>query len=219
MLPEQFDTKVRLCTEMLVTKTLARTSLSANLLTILGSVLILGSIYLLAIGAFFWAGSLILAASVFDMLDGAVARVKKETSLFGAFLDSTLDRYSEGFILFGLLLFFHRTAPHSTNILLIYAAVVGSFLISYIRARAEALGYKCKVGLLERPERIILIVAGLLSGWVSAMLWLLVALSHLTALQRVVYVWRQSQDAKSASNTTNKPSSHKPARILRLRQP
>lgn len=216
MLPEQFDTKVRRCTEMLVTRTLARTSLSANLLTVLGSALILGSIYLLAIGAFFWAGSLILAASVFDMLDGAVARVKHETSPFGAFLDSTLDRYSEGFILFGLLVFFHRTAPLSTNILLIYAAVVGSFLISYVRARAEALGYECKVGLLERPERIILIVVGLLSGWVSIMLWLLAVLTHFTALQRVVYVWRQSRSADSSATSSN--SSHKPSRILRLRQ-
>ena len=214
MFPEQFDTKVRLCTEMLVTKTLARTPLSANLLTVIGSALILGSIYFSARGAFFWAGSLILAASIFDMLDGAVARVKKETSTFGAFLDSTLDRYSEGFILFGLLIFFHRTAPHSTNILLIYAAIVGSFLVSYIRARAEGLGYECKVGLLERPERIILIVVGLLSGWVSVMLWLLAVLTHITALQRVVYVWRQSQAANTTpNNSANHSSTHKPARI------
>src|SRR5215216_439857 len=114
MLPEQFDTKVRLCTEILVTRTLARTSLSANLLTVVGSFLILGSIYLLAIGAFFWAGSLILAASIFDMLDGAVARVKNETSQFGAFLDSTLDRYSEGFMLFGLLLYYQQIS-HSSH--------------------------------------------------------------------------------------------------------
>ena len=114
MVPEQFDSKVRLCTDMIVTKTLARTSLSANVLTVLGTVMIFGSIYILASGAFFWAGCLILCASIFDMLDGAVARVKNEMSRFGAFLDSTLDRYSEAAMFFGLLLYYQHVS-HISN--------------------------------------------------------------------------------------------------------
>src|SRR5215217_738468 len=197
MFLERFDTKVRLFTDTIVTKTLAHTSLSANVLTVLGSVMIFGSIYLLASGAFFWAGCLILGASIFDMLDGAVARVKNETSRFGAFLDSTLDRYSEAFVYFGLLLHYQQTIHPSYEIILIYTSVIGSFLVSYIRARAEALGFDCKVGLLERPERIILVVLGLLSGWTSVMLWALAILTHITALQRLIYVWRQSQEGET----------------------
>jgi CDP-diacylglycerol--glycerol-3-phosphate 3-phosphatidyltransferase len=217
MFPERFDTKVRLCTDTIVTRTLARTSLSANLLTILGSVMIFGSIYLLVSGAFFWAGCLILGASVFDMLDGAVARVKNETSRFGAFLDSTLDRYSEAFMFFGLLLYYQRTSHPSIEIILTYASVVGSFLVSYIRARAEALGFDCKVGLLERPQRIILIVLGLLSGWTSIMLWTLAILTHITALQRLIYVWRQSHEGETDHHSSGpKPTSaHESARLLR----
>jgi CDP-diacylglycerol--glycerol-3-phosphate 3-phosphatidyltransferase len=216
MFPERFDTKIRLCTDIIVTRTLAHTSLSANLLTVLGSVMIFGSIYLLASGAFFWAGCLILGASIFDMLDGAVARVKNERSRFGAFLDSTLDRYSEAFVFFGLLLYYQRVSHSSSEIVLIYMAVIGSFLISYIRARAEALGYDCKVGLLERPERIIIVVLGLLLGWVSIMLWILAVLTHITALQRLIYVWRQSQSEKTNhhSSGSNRTSAHESARLL-----
>jgi CDP-diacylglycerol--glycerol-3-phosphate 3-phosphatidyltransferase len=217
MFPDQFDSRIRLFTDMIVTRTLARTSLSANRLTILGSVMIFGSIYLLASGAFFWAGCLILSASIFDMLDGAVARVKNEISRFGAFLDSTLDRYSEAFVFFGLLLYYHQVSHASNELVLIYITIAGSFLISYIRARAEALGFDCKVGLLERPQRIILVVVGLLLGWISIMLWILAILTHVTALQRLIYVWRQSQIEKTNHHSSgpNRTSAQESARLLR----
>jgi CDP-diacylglycerol---glycerol-3-phosphate 3-phosphatidyltransferase len=216
MFPGQFNQRVRLFTDMIVTKTLARTSLSANLLTILGTVMIFGSIYLLASGAFFWAGCLILSASIFDMLDGAVARVKGELSRFGAFLDSTLDRYSEAFVFFGLLLYYQRASYSSNEVVLIYIAIIGSFLISYTRARAEALGFDGKVGLLERPQRVILVVLGLLLGWISIMLWVLAILAHITALQRLIYVWRQSQSEKTNHHSSgpNRTSAHESARLL-----
>ena len=216
MVSEQFDSKVRLCTDMVVTRTLARTSLSANVLTVLGTVMIFGSIYLLASGAFFWAGCLILCASIFDMLDGAVARVKNEMSRFGAFLDSTLDRYSEASMFFGLLLYYQRVSHISNEIVLIYIAIIGSFLISYMRARAEALDFDCKVGLLERPGRIVLIVLGLFSGWISIMLWILAVLTHITALQRLIYVWRQSQSEKTNHHSSgpNRTSAQESARLL-----
>lgn len=194
MLPQWLATKIRYYVGVGVAKTLGRTSLSANILTLVSPLLILGSVWLLASGTFFWAGCLILFASSFDMLDGALARAKNEESRFGAFLDSTLDRYSEVLIFFGLLLYYHQAATDSFDILLIYIAMTGSLLISYTRARAESLGFDCKVGLLERPERIILIVGGLLTGWMSVILWVLAILTYITAVHRLLHVWWQSRN-------------------------
>lgn len=194
MLPQWLDTKIRHYVGVVVARTLGRTSLSANGLTIVSPILIIGSVWLLATGSFFWAGCLILFASSFDMLDGALARAKNQVSRFGAFLDSTLDRYSEVIIFFGLLLHYYRVAPTSIDVLLIYVAITGSLLISYTRARAEALGFDCKVGLLERPERIVLIVLGLVTGWVYLTLWVLAILTYLTAAHRFFHVWWQSRN-------------------------
>ncbi|HEU5012954.1 MAG TPA: CDP-alcohol phosphatidyltransferase family protein [Roseiflexaceae bacterium] len=187
---------------MVVGQTLGRTRLTPSKVTVAGFVLVAGAVWLLAIGAFRWAGCLIALASSFDMLDGALARAKNEASRFGAFLDSTLDRYSEAFVFFGLLLYYEQTAPGSTEVRLIYLAVIGSLLISYARARAEALGFECKVGLLERPERIVLIVFGLLTGWMWLTLWALAILTHITAIQRIYHVWRQGgATSKSAKHS------------------
>jgi CDP-diacylglycerol--glycerol-3-phosphate 3-phosphatidyltransferase len=95
-------------------------------------------------------------------------------------------------------------------------AIVGSFLVSYVRARAEGLGFDAKVGLLERPQRIIILVVGLLLGWISIMLWILAVLTHITALQRIIYVWRQSQIEKTNHHSSgpNRTSAHKSARLL-----
>ena len=193
MLPKWLDVKIRHITGVIVAKTLGRTSLTATELTLIGFALIVGSVWLLATGAFFWAGCLILFASIFDMLDGALARAKNEESEFGAFLDSTLDRYSEVCIFFGLLVYYYQNMPGAIEVILVFVAGVGSLLISYTRARAESLNFDGKVGLLERPERIIMIVFGLCTGWISIILWALAILTHLTALQRIVYVWRQSR--------------------------
>lgn len=188
--------RVRQATGSFVSKTLARTRVTASELTVLSPILTLAAVWLLATGNFFLGGLVVAFAGSFDMLDGALARAKNEVSLFGSFLDSTLDRYSETLIFLGLLLYYELNAHTSVNIFLIYAAITGSLLISYIRARAEALGYDCKVGLLERPERIILIVIGLLTGWITFVLWVLAILTHVTALQRFVHVWMQSRAKK-----------------------
>lgn len=202
MLPESFTTEVRRISSAVVHQTLGRTRLTPSKVTVAGFVLITGAVWLLAIGAFRWAGCLILLASSFDILDGALARAKNEASRFGAFLDSTLDRYSEAFVFFGLLLHYERNAPGSTEVWLIYLAVSGSLLISYARARAEGLGFECKVGLLERPERVVLIVFGLLTGWMYLTLWALAILTHVTAVQRIFHVWRQSGSPKKSAKHT-----------------
>jgi CDP-diacylglycerol---glycerol-3-phosphate 3-phosphatidyltransferase len=197
MFPRAFNERVRRFTSELMRRTLARTGITASELTVLSPLLTLGAVWLLATGNFVAGGLMVAFASSFDMLDGALARAKNEVSLFGSFLDSTLDRYSDVLIFLGLLLHYQWTAPGSNEIILIYAATTGSVLISYVRAKAEALGYDCKVGLLERPERIVLIILGLLTGWVTLVLWVLAIFTHVTAAQRFVHVWRQSRAARA----------------------
>jgi CDP-diacylglycerol---glycerol-3-phosphate 3-phosphatidyltransferase len=204
MFSKAFNERVRRATGALVSKTLARTPLTASELTVLSPILTLAAVWLIASGNFFFGGLVVAFASSFDMLDGALARAKNEVTQFGSFLDSTLDRYSDLLIFLGLLLHYEFVAPNSVNIVLIYVATTGSLLISYIRARAEALGYDCKVGILERPERIILIVLGLLTGWMTLVLWVLAIFTHVTALQRFIHVWGQSraQRVKKSSKSS-----------------
>jgi len=122
-----------------IARAVARTGISPNALTIFGSLLYLGIAYVLAKGWFFWGGIFIIFASLFDALDGAVARVSNRVSRFGAFLDSNLDRFSEALMYFGLLFYYihHGT---TTNTILVYAAIVGSLMVSYATARAEGIG-------------------------------------------------------------------------------
>lgn len=129
-----------------------------------------------------------LAAAVFDMLDGRVARLRGRETKFGAFLDSTMDRYSDMVLYMGLMILYARIdkTPH---MVLVWVAAFGSFMTSYARARAESLIPSCTVGFLERPERIvILILGGLLNRMVGA-LWIIAVLSNVTAIQRVVYTY------------------------------
>lgn len=150
-----------------------------------------------------------LFAGIFDMLDGAMARVRNIATTFGAFLDSTLDRYSESIILFGLLYYvLQRPGLHDIvwpfpyeqawMIALIYITVVGSLMVSYTKARAEGLGLECKTGLLARPERVVILALGLLSGTSIWAVALLAVLSQVTAIERIVYVWRKTNQAAKA---------------------
>ncbi len=165
-----------------------RISFTPNMLTVLGFLITLLASVVLARDLFF-GGILVLAGGVFDILDGVVARVTKRSSRFGAFLDSVLDRYSDAFILLGVGLNLFNRNDH-TGAVLCLGTLIGSFLISYSRARAEGLGEDCKNGLLERPERIILISFGAITGLITPVLWLLVILTHFTVCQRIYHVWR-----------------------------
>jgi CDP-diacylglycerol--glycerol-3-phosphate 3-phosphatidyltransferase len=129
-----------------------------------------------------------LAASIFDMLDGRVARLRGRETTFGAFLDSTMDRYSDMVLYMGLMILYARLdkTPH---MVLVWVAAFGSFMTSYARARAESLIPRCTVGLLERPERIVLLILGGLTNRMVAALWIIAALSNVTAVQRVVYTY------------------------------
>jgi len=133
---------------------------------------------------------LFLIASGFDMLDGAVARAAGTVTKFGGFLDSTLDRYSETIVLFGVLYYLLQTPDAMIGALLVFAATTGSLLISYARARAEAAGFHASVGLLARPERVVILAVGLLFGALLPALWILAVGTHLTVLMRISHVWR-----------------------------
>ena len=144
-------------------------------------------------------GLIALVASVFDMLDGRVARLRGRETKFGAYLDSTMDRYSDMVLYMGLLILYARVdkTPH---MVLVWVAAFGSFMTSYARARAESLVPRCTVGFMERPERIVLLIIGLLTNKVVAVLWAIAVLANVTALQRVVFTLlelrRAAKDAR-----------------------
>ena len=176
-----------------VGRALARLGLSANVLTVVGLLLNAGVALVIATGHPRWGGALLLAASAFDMLDGAVARATGTITRFGGFLDSTLDRYSEAVVFGGLLIFLLGTDDAELGALLVFVATVGALLISYARARAEAAGYSASVGLVARPERVVLLAICLLLGRPLWALWVLAIATHLTALTRIVHVWRLAE--------------------------
>jgi CDP-diacylglycerol--glycerol-3-phosphate 3-phosphatidyltransferase len=164
------------------------------MLTIFGFILNVVVAALLATGNLIPGGIMIIVAGVFDMLDGALAKVTNRSSDFGAFLDSVVDRYSEATVLFGLLLYYYQQPNQEglIEIVLIYVILVGSMMISYARARAGALQISNEVGLMARPERVILLAVGLLinSYLLMPVLWVLAIGTQFTALQRVYHVWR-----------------------------
>ncbi len=180
---------------------LARLGFSPNMVTIIGLLLNASAALLLASGRLAWGGGVMLAAGIFDALDGSLARLTGRQTRFGAFLDSTLDRYSEAFVFAGLA-WFYLSAGQRLPIMLIIASLVGSIMVSYARARAEGLGIECKGGLLTRFERVLLIGIALLAGLIQPALWLLAILTNLTAVQRIISVWRATRDERQ---THNKP--------------
>jgi CDP-diacylglycerol--glycerol-3-phosphate 3-phosphatidyltransferase len=171
-----------------------RLGASPNDVTILGLLMIAGAATLLALGHLRLAGFLMLIGAGADGVDGVMARLQDRSTQFGAFLDSTLDRYSEAVTLLGLFIYFLRLGD-SEALVLLYVAIVGSLLVSYTRARAESVGLECQKGLLTRVERVVLLITALIVGQVRIGLWLLAILSQITALQRIYIVWRASKEA------------------------
>jgi CDP-diacylglycerol--glycerol-3-phosphate 3-phosphatidyltransferase len=198
-----------------VGRVVAKTGLTPNGATICGLVVNIGVAFVLATGRFGLGGFLLLIAAPFDMLDGALARAQGSGSKFGAFLDSTLDRYSEVILFFGLLWHIQRD-PYRTDMrtILVYLCVTGSLLISYARARAEALGFNNEVGLLARPERVVGLGAFLLFGWTDAILWILAILTQITAIQRIIHVWIVDRQGE-AQRTSDPPRSRRKAGVPR----
>lgn len=172
---------------------LARSGLTPNALTAIGLALNILVAAVIAAGHIVPGGILLLIASGFDMLDGAVARATGTVTRFGGFLDSTIDRYSEAVVLGGVLVYILGTDDYWLGALLVFTATIGSIMISYARARAEAAGWKASVGLLARPERVVVLAIGLLTGYVIAALWILAVGTQLTVVTRMAHVWRLSR--------------------------
>jgi CDP-diacylglycerol--glycerol-3-phosphate 3-phosphatidyltransferase len=187
-----------------------KTPITPNMLTLFGFVLNVIVAALLVTGHLVAGGVMIIVAGLFDMLDGALAKITNRVSAFGAFLDSVVDRYSEAVILLGLLLFYYLEADAQglMKVVLIYAILFGSMMISYARARAEALNIQNEVGIMARPERILLLAVGLLFQTVLLLpvLWILAVGTQITALQRIVYVWQVTKRNQAEAARDDKPT-------------
>jgi CDP-diacylglycerol--glycerol-3-phosphate 3-phosphatidyltransferase len=198
----------------LIVRPLAGLGVTPNTLTVVGLLISILTAVVIAQGLFLAGGLLVLFAGIFDMFDGAMARARNASTTFGAFFDSVLDRYSESIILFGLL-FYALQMPAMQDrfwpfrfeqpwmITFIYIAVVGSLMVSYARARAEGLGLECKTGLLARPERVVILAIGLLTGAVIWALVLLAIFSNVTAIERIVHIWRATRQPEAITEVRN----------------
>ena len=171
-----------------------------NSLTVCGYLLSLPVMYVLATGRLRLGGVLVAVAAAFDALDGAVAREMGQSTTFGALFDSVMDRYSEATVFLGLFLYYLQGGA-TLELVLIYVIIVGSLMVSYARARAEGLGLTCKVGLLTRFERMVLLVLGLLVRRMPIVLGVMAVFTHLTALQRLHHIWQLTQGDEPAAGT------------------
>ena len=173
---------------------IARTGATPNHLTVLGFLGNVGAAVLAARGDFLFAGLVMLAASALDLLDGALARATGRVSAFGAILDSALDRLSEAAVLGGLAYYFAQRNQRE-EVVLCFAALTGSLLVSYVKARAEAHGLELPGGLFTRAERVLLLGGGLIISQVRIALWILAVMANVTVLQRLYVSWdRLRQD-------------------------
>ncbi len=183
---------------------LVRLKISPNAITVAGLLVTAVAAYLVSQDELLIGGLVFLFASVMDMLDGAVARLKGAESVFGAALDSLADRLGEAIVLLGAAaLFLNRDSD--AGVLLAFLALVSSFSVSYLRARGEGLGVAMKEsGLFTRTERVLALTIGLLTGWLVAALSIMIALSVVSSAQRVYALWRGTRTGKRANGQTGK---------------
>jgi CDP-diacylglycerol--glycerol-3-phosphate 3-phosphatidyltransferase len=171
---------------------LNKIGLTPNILTWIGFAIIIVAAAMVATNNLLIGGLLVLLSGLFDILDGALARYAHKATRFGALLDSTFDRLSEGLLLLGILALY-LNGEHNLEILLVFVVMICSFLISYIRARAESLGIDCKNGLFTRTERVIILAIGLILNQVMITLIILAVFTFITVIQRLVHVWQQTK--------------------------
>ena len=170
----------------------ATSGVNPNFLTFIGFGINLLAAYLFAYGYFRWAGLTIILAGLFDMTDGRVARLEGRVTPFGGFYDSVMDRYSDLCLLIGLLIYYGRI-NRFLYVSLVAVAMIGSVMVSYSRARAENVIPSCKVGFLERPERVVLIIIGALFDRMAPVLWLIAVLSNVTVIHRIIYTRQETR--------------------------
>lgn len=161
-----------------------------NVLTFTGVVISFWAAWNFGFGHFFRGGLIVILAGLFDMLDGEVARVSRTATRFGAFYDSVIDRYSDIILLQGLMVWYARQQMLG-YVVLVGVVFMGAIMTSYSRARAESLIATCKVGFMERPERIVLLIIGALSNRMEAVLWVLAVLGNWTVIARIYHTWKE----------------------------
>jgi len=190
-----FTEKVKIRSEpflLPLVRALARVKIPPNAVSLLGFIGIGLAGLVIALGHVGWGGVLLLIFGPLDAVDGLLARKTNQASTFGAFLDSTLDRYAEIALFLGLTYYFLKQGSF-LGVILSFLTLTGSLMVSYARARAEGLGLSCKVGLFTRFERLLVLTVGLLTGFVIPVLAILSLLTHYTALQRILHVYRRSR--------------------------
>lgn len=182
---------------VLIVRALALSRIHPNVLTFIGLLINVWAAALLATGQFLGAGFVIIGAGLFDMVDGRVARETNQVTKFGAFFDSVLDRYSDLGLLIGLLVWY-GSIGRSSYVVLTAVAMIASVMISYSRARAENLIPQCKVGFLERPERVVLIIIGALFDRMAPVLWVLAVLGNITVIHRMIFTFQEARRLEDA---------------------
>jgi CDP-diacylglycerol--glycerol-3-phosphate 3-phosphatidyltransferase len=185
-----------------IVRWLALSKIHPNVLTFLGLVINIVAAALFSQGRFAWAGGVVIGAGLFDMVDGRVARATKQVTLFGGFFDSVIDRYSDLALYMGLLVYY-ASINRFFYIVLTAIVMTGSVMVSYTRARAENAIPKCKVGFLERPERVVLIIIGALFGRMAPVLWVIAILSNLTVVHRMIYTWQECKRLEVGAPTAS----------------
>lgn len=187
-----------------IVRGLSLTRISPNVLTFIGLVINIGAALLFGYASpenqprmFLYAGLVVIGAGIFDMVDGRVARATGQVTTFGAFFDSVIDRFSDVALFFGLLVYYAR-ANRFFYVVLVAFVMTGSVMVSYTRARAESLIPKCKVGFMERPERVVLVIIGALFNRMAPVLWVLAVLSHITIIHRIWFTYQETRRLESA---------------------
>ncbi|HZP35553.1 MAG TPA: CDP-alcohol phosphatidyltransferase family protein [Methylomirabilota bacterium] len=200
-----------------VARVLLQAHVRPNHLTVVGLGVSLAAATALARGSLRTGAVLLTLAGLFDFFDGSLARLANRVSRFGAFLDSVVDRYSDLVVLLGVVLFYHRAAD-TAGLLLTLISVVGTVMVSYTKARAQSIGLSCEIGLMERPERLILLIAGATFHALTPAMLVLAVLTNATALQRILYTRRVTiaPPARESTAPVPKPA---PARPSAEREP
>ncbi len=182
---------------LLIVRGLALSKINPNVLTFFGLLINIAGAVALAAGRFKTAGLIIIFAGLFDMVDGRVARATNQVTHFGGFFDSVLDRYSDLALLMGLLVYY-GTINRPVYVVLTALVMSASVMISYARSRAENIIPRCKVGFMERPERIVLLIIGALFDRMAPVLWIIAVIGNLTVIHRMVFTYGETKQLENA---------------------
>jgi phosphatidylglycerophosphate synthase len=176
-----------------VARLLLRMGARPNHMTVLGLGVSVAAAYVFSVGRLRWGAVLLAVAGLFDFFDGAVARLAGSDSDYGAFLDSVVDRYSDVAVVLGILVYYQQRND-MTGAVLTMATLAGTVMTSYTKARAQSIGVRCDIGVVERPERLIALIAGATFNLLTPAMALLAVLTNVTALQRIIYTRRIARD-------------------------